>query len=146
MQPLDPRLKADCLPLGALHGSRLLLMDNALVAWFVLVPDTESTELYELPTPQQASLLVAVNAVSALLKDRLGAHKVNVATIGNVVPQLHVHVVGRREDDFCWPDVVWGAGRRRAYEAGELARLVATVGEVLGRAFTPAQDAARRTQ
>lgn len=140
MQPLDPRLQADCLPLGALHGSRLLLMNNALVPWFVLVPDTEHTELYELPTPEQAALLVAVNALSGLLRDRLGAHKVNVATLGNVVAQLHVHVVGRREDDFCWPAVVWGAQKRRSYEAGELDRLVAALREGLGRAFVPAQS------
>ena len=139
MRPLDPRLQADCLSLGTLHGSRLLLMNNALVAWFILVPDTAHIELYELPPGQQSEVLAAINALSALLKNRLGAHKINVAAIGNVVAQLHVHVVGRRADDFCWPGVVWGAQERRPYTDAEAAEIAAAVGEALGEAFVPAQ-------
>lgn len=138
MRPLDPRLQADCLPLGTLGGSRLLLMNNALVPWFILVPDTADSELYELPPEQQSEVLAAINALSALLKSRLDARKINVAAIGNVVAQLHVHVVGRRPDDFCWPGVVWGAQERRPYTDAEVADIAAAVGESLGEAFVPA--------
>ena len=60
-----------------------------------------------------------------------------MAAIGNVVAQLHVHVVGRRPDDFCWPGVVWGAQERRSYTEAEAAAIAAAVGEVLGEAFVP---------
>lgn len=139
MRPLDPRLAADCIELGLLHGSRLLLMNNALVPWFILVPETEATELHELPAAQQAAVLAAVNALSGLLKNRLDAEKINVAAIGNVVAQLHVHVVGRRADDFCWPGVVWGARQRRPYETAEADGIAAVVAETLGGDFAPAQ-------
>lgn len=139
MHPLDPRLQADCLTLGTLHGNRLLLMNNALVPWFILVPDTTCTELYELEPQQQSDVFAAVNALSAILKNRFGSHKINVAAIGNVVAQLHVHVVGRRSDDFCWPGVVWGAQQRRPYTEAEAAGLATTVGEALGEAFAPAK-------
>jgi diadenosine tetraphosphate (Ap4A) HIT family hydrolase len=137
VRPLDPRLAADCIQLGTLHGSRLLLMNNALVPWFILVPDTPHTEFYELPAAQQSAVLAAVNALSGLLKQRLAAQKTNVAAIGNVVSQLHVHVVGRRADDFCWPGVVWGAQQREAYSQDEAARIAALVCEGLGEAFVP---------
>lgn len=139
MHSLDPRLQADCLALGTLGGSRLLLMNNALVPWFVLVPDTAHTELYELLPEQQSGVLTAVNALSALLRNRLDAQKINVAAIGNVVAQLHVHVVGRRPDDFCWPGVVWGAQERRPYTDAEAAGIAAVVGESLGETFVPAK-------
>lgn len=139
MRALDPRLQADCIALGVLHGCRLLLMNNALVPWFILVPDTDHTELYELAPAQQSDVLAAVNLLSALLKTHLGAEKVNVAAIGNVVAQLHVHVVGRRADDFCWPGVVWGTQQRRPYDRAQAAELAATVGEVLGAAFVAAE-------
>ena len=138
MRPLDSRLQADCLSLGTLGGSRLLLMNNALVPWFILVPDTDYTELYELPPEQQSEVLAAVNALSALLKSRLDARKINVAAIGNVVAQLHVHVVGRRPDDFCWPGVVWGVQERRPYTDAEAADIAAAVEESLGETFVPA--------
>lgn len=138
-QPLDARLRADCLPLGELRGCRLLLMNNALLPWFILVPDTTHTELYELPQEQQSDVIAAINALSALLKHRLDAHKINVGAIGNIVAQLHVHVVGRRTDDFCWPGVVWGAQQRRPYETVEADRIAAIVAETLGEDFTPHQ-------
>ncbi|APZ44687.1 hypothetical protein BW247_11400 [Acidihalobacter ferrooxydans] len=139
MSPLDPRLGADTLSLGTVYGSRLLLMNNALLPWFILVPDTPHIELFELPAAQQSALLTAVNALSELLKTDLAAQKINVATIGNVVAQLHVHVVGRREDDFCWPGVVWGWGtqQRRAYAPDEATRIAAVVRTRLGTAFEP---------
>ena len=138
MHPLDPRLQADCLALGTLHGNRLLLMDNALVPWFILVPDTTCTELYELGPRQQSEVFAAVNALSALLKNRFDSHKINVAAIGNVVAQLHVHVVGRRSDDFCWPGVVWGAQQRSPYTGAGAVAIATALGEALGEAFVPA--------
>jgi diadenosine tetraphosphate (Ap4A) HIT family hydrolase len=105
---LDPRLARDCFPLGRLAGCRLLLMNNAALPWFVLVPETSAAELHELEPAEQRALATAVARTSELLLGHFKVTKLNVATIGNVVAQLHVHVVGRHPGDYCWPNVVWG--------------------------------------
>lgn len=107
---LHPQLRADCHELGCLALCRVLLHKSAAIPWFILVPETPwaVTEWHELSAMERASLEADVLRVSRFLKARLGADKVNIAAIGNIVPQLHVHVVGRRRDDPCWPGVVWG--------------------------------------
>lgn len=107
---LHPQLRADCHDLGRLAGCRVLLHRSAAIPWFILVPETPGTvtEWHELVATERRALEAAVLHVSRFLKARLGADKVNIAAIGNLVPQLHVHVVGRRRDDPCWPGVVWG--------------------------------------
>ena len=105
---LHPQLVADCHVLGASEGHALLLHRNATVPWFLLVPPTTVTELFELPAPLRASLDAAADRLAAFVKQHFHCDKINVAAIGNVVPQLHLHVVGRRRDDACWPRPVWG--------------------------------------
>lgn len=114
-QPVDgftvhPRLLADCHYLGRFALSHVLLHGNAGLPWFILVPEVgaEVTELHELDAAQRRALDEELDVVARFLKQALGAHKINVAAIGNIVAQLHVHVVGRRRDDPCWPGVVWG--------------------------------------
>ena len=135
---LDPQLERDCFVLGDLGTSLLLLLDNALVPWFIVVPRVAVTEVYELAREAQLLLLDQVNALSRLLKEELGVDKINVAAIGNVVRQLHVHVVGRREGDFRWPGVVWGAQGKQGYTPDEVERMRGLVAAALGEAFTPA--------
>jgi diadenosine tetraphosphate (Ap4A) HIT family hydrolase len=134
---LDPQLERDCFILGNVGSSLLLLLDNALVPWFILVPRVAVTEVYELEREVQLALLDQVNALSRLLKDELGVDKVNVAAIGNVVRQLHVHVVGRREGDFCWPGVVWGAQGKQGYAAAGVESMRGLVAAALGGDFAP---------
>ena len=105
---LHPRLYADCHHLVALGLSELLLHRNASVPWLLLVPRVEQTELCDLTHAQRAALDAEIDAACALLRHEFSVTKLNVAAIGNLVPQLHVHVVGRREGDACWPDPVWG--------------------------------------
>lgn len=112
---LDPQLDNDCFVLGHLKTSRLLLLNNSLVPWFILVPDTMATEIYELPHAQQLELLDEINIISNHLKQNFAVDKVNIAAIGNIVKQMHIHIVGRHVDDFCWPNVVWGADGKQAY-------------------------------
>lgn len=112
---LDPRLSQDCLVLGEMRTSLLLLMKNSLVPWFILVPRRTATELYELDRDDQAALLEEINLVSRFLKDYFKAEKLNVAAIGNIVRQLHVHVIGRNTADFCWPNVIWGTKENKPY-------------------------------
>ena len=122
---LDPRLAADCLVLGEMPLSLLLLMNNSLVPWFILVPRREATELYRLAMEDQLLLLDEVNHVSQFVQQSFGAEKLNVAAIGNIVQQLHIHIVGRNSSDFRWPGVVWGAEERRAYTEKEVEAILA---------------------
>ena len=112
---LDPRLSQDCLVLGEMRASLLLLMKNSLVPWFILVPRRTATELFELEQDDQAALLEEINLVSRFLKEYFKVEKLNVAAIGNIVRQLHIHVIGRNAADFCWPNVVWGTKESRPY-------------------------------
>lgn len=117
---LDPGLRQDCLILGGWDSSLLLLLNNALVPWFIIVPRTQVTELYELSAEQQSGLQAQINSLSRFLKEQLSVDKINVAAIGNIVSQLHIHVVGRSVGDFCWPGVVWGADKKRPYDQPEV--------------------------
>ncbi len=135
---LDSRLQNDCHILGRLDSTLLLLMDNALVPWFILVPEVEVTEFHELEHAFQLQLLDHINLISHHLKQDLAVDKVNVAAIGNMVRQLHIHVVGRSETDFCWPNVVWGADGRRPYTEAEVQVLRVSIQKALGNALAPA--------
>ena len=112
---LDPRLAQDTLLLGHFDNSLLLLMRNALYPWFIIVPHTAEAELYQLPEVQQAAMLRQINLVSRFITENFNIDKLNVGAIGNMVAQLHVHVVGRRRSDECWPGVVWGGDPFVAY-------------------------------
>ena len=117
---LDPRLEADCIRLGELELSLVLLMNNSLVPWFILVPKVEENEIFLLTAEQQNTLYKEINILSEFVCDSFETDKLNIGTIGNIVNQLHVHVVGRRKDDYCWPGVVWGEKEKRPYSASEI--------------------------
>ena len=121
---LHPTLQADCHDLGRRRAARLLLHRNASLHWFILVPETHCLDLLDLPDGQRGELLGAAAAVSRYLKDELGYPRVNVGALGLVVPQLHLHVIGRREGDPCWPAPVWGnLPPGPAYSEADVARL-----------------------
>ena len=120
---LDPKLEQDTITLGEFDLSQLLLMNNALVPWFILVPKMDAHELYELDADQQLMLWTEINTISEFLKKELQADKINVAAIGNMVPQLHVHVVGRYKEDFAWPATVWGRSEQEPYKQEALEEL-----------------------
>jgi len=105
---LDERLQKDCFDLGGFELCRVLLMNNAAVPWFILVPETDMAEICDLPVAQQAELWAEVRDIAEFVRNHYQIDKLNIAAIGNVVSQLHIHVVGRSTDDYCWPDVVWG--------------------------------------
>ena len=105
---LDKRLQADCEPLLETDGCSYLLHRNAAVVWIILVPHSQQTEFYRLDMEQQHALCDDINRVSAFIEGHFRPDKLNVATLGNVVSQLHVHVIGRYHSDPYWPDPVWG--------------------------------------
>jgi diadenosine tetraphosphate (Ap4A) HIT family hydrolase len=126
---LDEQLQKDCFVLGRMEFSRVLLMNNASVPWFVLVPNTQETEIFDLPSPERAMLWDEVDRMAEYLRRDPAIDKLNVAAIGNVVSQLHVHIVGRRQDDYCWPDVVWGRPSEEKYTDEAVAEIVKSVAD-----------------
>ena len=106
---IHPRLLHDCHRLGRLRLCHLLLHKNASVPWLVLVPETAlSGDLLDLPERVRNAAMDEAAIAARFIKNEFVVGKINFAAIGNVVSQLHLHVVGRRADDPCWPAPVWG--------------------------------------
>ena len=128
---LDSRLVADCIELGYLTGaqqqapvSTLMLMNNAEIPWFVIVPiDVDSIDIDELAEARQLQMLKEMNTLSAFLKRHFKVDKINFASIGNIVNQMHFHLVARNEQDACWPGVVWGSKAVKKYSNDEVEKL-----------------------
>ena len=105
---IHPQLLADCHRLGRLELCHVLLNKNAALPWFILVPQTAVADLLDLQPAQRTAALNGAAVIAQLIKRYLGYAKINFAAIGNIVPQLHLHIVGRKPDDACWPAPVWG--------------------------------------
>jgi diadenosine tetraphosphate (Ap4A) HIT family hydrolase len=105
---IDPRLVGDCYHLGTLGAADLLLNRNAIMPWFIVVPHTEEQDLLDLAPEARDAVVANCSKISAFIKSELGFEKVNFAGLGNVVAQMHLHIIGRREGDDCWPQPVWG--------------------------------------
>ena len=105
---LDKRLETDTFLIGELPLSRVLLMNVSNFPWAILVPKISGvSELFELDTKQQIAYQAECNYISRHMSEIFGAHKMNVASLGNLVPQLHTHVIARYKDDDAWPNPVW---------------------------------------
>lgn len=136
MFKLHTQLEKDTVPIGDLELSRVLLMNDANYPWLILVPRrSEISELFQLTSIDQQALMQEIATVSSALAAHYRADKMNVAALGNVVPQLHVHIIARYQDDAAWPRPVWGAAVARPYAdevlnatLGELRELLATEG------------------
>lgn len=113
---LDSRLAQDTLPIGDLPLCSVLLMDDARFPWLILVPRRPGTsEITDLSEEDAAVLMEELRVATRVMLELSGPDKVNVAALGNVVAQLHVHVVGRFRSDPAWPGPVWGVGTRTPY-------------------------------
>ena len=131
---LYPQLNADTVAVGDLALSRLLAMNDADFPWLILVPRRAGVvEIIDLGA-EQARLMDEIALASRALREETRCDKLNVAAIGNVVPQLHVHVVARRKDDPLWPKPVWGATAGRRYEVAAVAEFVAAIRRRVGLA------------
>ena len=114
---LHPQLAKDTVPVGDLALSRVLLANDANYPWLILVPRKAGlTELIDLEENEQVQLLAEVAAAARTLKQITECDKLNIAALGNQVPQLHVHVIARRHSDAAWPKPVWGAAAATAYD------------------------------
>jgi diadenosine tetraphosphate (Ap4A) HIT family hydrolase len=127
---LNPQLEKDTTPLGDLALSRVLVIADATFPWLLLVPRRIGVaEIIDLTEVEQAQLMTEIARVSRGLKDVTACDKLNVAALGNMVPQLHVHIIARRQGDAAWPKPVWGALPPRAHDPAELDRFMTALRE-----------------
>jgi len=118
---LHPQLERDTASIGDLPLSRVLIINDANYPWLLLVPRRPLVvELIDLDDVEQAQLMTEVTRVARALRTVTNCDKLNIAALGNVVPQLHVHVIARFRSDAAWPKPVWGAAPPRPYEREEL--------------------------
>jgi diadenosine tetraphosphate (Ap4A) HIT family hydrolase len=125
---LDPLLERDTVAIGDMPLSRVLLIKDATYPWLLLVPRRHlASEIPDLDMIEQALLMSEIAHASRTLKALTDCDKINVAALGNVVPQLHVHVIARSRGDAAWPRPVWNAVPPRDYASGDLEKLLASL-------------------
>ncbi|MFN3349137.1 HIT domain-containing protein [Pseudorhodoplanes sp.] len=130
---LAPQLARDTVALGDLALSRLLIARDANYPWLILVPRRAGiVEIVDLAEDEQAELMSEIARASRALRSVTQCDKLNVAALGNAVPQLHVHVIARRKTDKAWPKPVWGAVPSLAYGDAELERFMQALKPPLG--------------
>jgi diadenosine tetraphosphate (Ap4A) HIT family hydrolase len=137
MVKLHPQLEANTIPLGRFALCLLLLYRDANYPWFILVPDREGVkEVYELNASDQHKLMRESSYLARQLARGFRAHKMNIAALGNMVAQLHIHHIVRYRDDPAWPHPVWGRYPARPYAAAEVEALKSRMGKLLQKDFS----------
>jgi diadenosine tetraphosphate (Ap4A) HIT family hydrolase len=119
---LHPQLAADTVEVDRWPLSRVLLSNDSTYPWLILVPQLpDLRDLHDVPAVRHGALMAEIDRASRALQTLFGADKINVAALGNQVPQLHVHVIARHTGDPAWPKPIWGAVPPRPYDDAALA-------------------------
>ena len=131
---LHPRLDKGTHFIGKSGTCQILLKDNATFPWLIIVPETAEgiEDLHELPADQFAEVVFLIRQVSQFMSDYFKPDKLNVACIGNIVRQMHVHLVGRSSDDPAWPGTVWADIPKAPYEADDVIEICVRARLLLG--------------
>ena len=130
----DPRLEDDSIPVADLPLCAVRLMRDANYPWVLMIPRQAGlVEIIDLAPEDRLQLMEEIATVSAALKQVTGCDKLNVGALGNMVPQLHVHVIARFKGDAAWPGPVWGVKPATAYEDGTAEELIVTLRGRLGQ-------------
>src|SRR6266851_4452442 len=125
---LHSRLKEDTIDIGDLPLCRVLVIKDAHYPWLLLVPRRDgASEIIDLDEVGQAQLMTEISRVARALKEVTKCDKLNIAALGNVVPQLHVHVIARRSSDAAWPRPVWGVVPPLAHDAEEVQHFISAL-------------------
>jgi len=125
---LHPQLEKDTIDIGDLPLSRVLVIRDANYPWLLLVPRRPDTvEIIDLDEVEQAQLMTEVSRAARALKEVTKCDKLNIAALGNVVPQLHVHIIARRTSDAAWPRPVWGVVPPLPHDAGEVQNFISAL-------------------
>ncbi|MGB0721173.1 MAG: HIT domain-containing protein [Gammaproteobacteria bacterium] len=129
---LHPRLAADCAVVGEGPLSRFLLLDDRRYPWLILVPRIDGvTGLHELDVPARGTLMDECCRAARALESLYAPDRVNVGALGNLVPQLHLHVIARHEGDPAWPGPVWGHSDPESYAPADRAKRLAALRDAL---------------
>lgn len=121
MAEIHHQLQQDCAVIGRFPLCHLLLMKDANYPWFILVPDRDDvSEIFQLLPQEQQQLMSESSRLAKLLAERFRADKINIAALGNMVPQLHIHHVVRYRSDLAWPAPIWGVAPAKPYLEHEL--------------------------
>ena len=130
---LHPTLARDTVEVTRLSLCRVLLMNDRRFPWLILVPERASvSEIIDLAPPDRHLLTDEIGQVSSALKAIYKPDKLNVAALGNMVAQLHVHVIARFHSDAAWPRPVWGVGEAAPYQPHQLGVASVNLGKALG--------------
>ncbi|WP_257170227.1 HIT domain-containing protein [Bradyrhizobium sp. SRS-191] len=125
---LHPQLAKDTIDIGDLPLSRVLVIKDANYPWLLLVPRREgAVEIIDLDEVAQAQLMTEITRVSRAVKEITKCDKLNVAALGNMVPQLHIHIIARRTSDVAWPRPVWGVAPPVPHDAQELESFISAI-------------------
>ena len=140
MAVIHAQLQADCLVIGRFPLCHLLLLQDANYPWCILVPDREDvSEIHQLSDADQQQLIRESSQLARVLEKTFSPDKLNIAALGNIVPQLHLHHIVRYRNDPSWPAPVWGRVTPRPYGEQQLAALLEKLGTELRRLanYTP---------
>lgn len=134
---IHQKLLNDCIVLGHFKLNQLLLMNDMQYPWFILVPDRPNIrEIHQLSLDEQVQLVRESSQLAVALEEAFAADKLNIAALGNIVPQLHIHHIARYETDPAWPNPVWGACPPIPYSeadrAATISKLIAALGPGAG--------------
>lgn len=133
MFTLHPTLQKDTVEVARLDICHVLLIRDKTYPWLILVPHKEGLrDLDDLSTDELIQVMAEVDRVSKAMKRIFHPYKMNIAALGNVVEQLHIHVIARFKDDPAWPAPVWGAGPSVDYDENERNRLITKIHSELG--------------
>ena len=131
MTKIHPQLLNDCQVLGRFKLCHLLLMLNANYPWFILVPDRENiSELYQLTNTDQEQLIKESSLLGKSLMDIFNGDKMNIAALGNIIPQCHIHHVVRYRTDLAWPAPIWGKYLVKPYTKEEIESVIEKLKEL----------------
>ncbi|MBZ9783455.1 HIT domain-containing protein [Pseudomonas sp. REP124] len=141
MFALDSRLQQDTLPIGDFPLCRLLLSNDSNYPWFILVPRRDDiSEIFQLGVADQQMLWQETTLLAELLKKAFTADKMNIGALGNVVSQLHMHVIVRMREDAAWPAPVWGKHPAIPYSADQVSAIRERLRAVLPEDFKFVQE------
>jgi diadenosine tetraphosphate (Ap4A) HIT family hydrolase len=135
---LDPRLEADWLTVGEFPLSRLMIKRDCRLPWFILVPRRAgAVEIHRLNAEDQQQLFSETMQVAGMIEATFSCDKLNIGALGNIVSQLHMHLVARRVGDFAWPGAVWGVGAAEPWQPDALEATLARVRSALPALTAP---------
>jgi diadenosine tetraphosphate (Ap4A) HIT family hydrolase len=132
---LNERLSGGCFEVIRMHGCRILLKNETNFPWFIVVPEVPQgiEDLHQLDDETFDEVMHAVRKTSRFVEGHFRPEKLNVACIGNIVRQMHIHVVGRSTDDPAWPGVVWAFDGKGKYGEGDAEKIISAAREFLER-------------